>query len=460
MGKAILLDIMQHKPTERPAWVPFAGIHSGKLKGYTAEEVLKDPQKHFEALIEVAKLYQPDGMPIMFDLQLEAEILGCDLLWARDNPPSVASHPLAGDEPTVPCRCTIPTKTSGRIPHMLEVMNRLKAAVGDEIALYGLICGPLTLASHLRGSDIFMDMVLDEDYVAELTQFCTEVSIKMAEYYIEAGMDIIAVVDPLVSQISPDHFNQFFKEPFTELFDFIRMKGVYSSFFVCGNATQQIEPMCTTNPDSIAVDENVDLKAAKVITDRFNIAISGNIPLTTVMLHGSQPDNMKYVVDLVDSVAEIGLDNLIISPGCDMPYDVPIENTIACAQAVQHHDQIKAMMADYEAVEDDLSGIELPDYAHLARPLIEVFTLDSVQCAACTYMMAAANRAKAHFGDRIDVVEYKYTIKENILRTKKMGVRNLPTMVINGEPRFVSLIPSEQDLFGVIDGLLAEQASS
>ena len=46
---------------------------------------------------------------------------------------------------------------------MLEVMNRLKAAVGDEIALYGLICGPLTLASHLRGSDIFMDMVLDED---------------------------------------------------------------------------------------------------------------------------------------------------------------------------------------------------------------------------------------------------------------------------------------------------------
>ena len=102
MGKAILLDIMQHKPTERPAWVPFAGIHSGKLKGYTAEEVLKDPQKHFEALIEVAKLYQPDGMPIMFDLQLEAEILGCDLLWARDNPPSVASHPLAGDEPTVP----------------------------------------------------------------------------------------------------------------------------------------------------------------------------------------------------------------------------------------------------------------------------------------------------------------------------------------------------------------------
>ena len=96
----------------------------------------------------------------------------------------------------------------------------------------------------------------------------------------------------------------------------------------------------------------------------------------------------------------------------------------------------------------------------LARPLIEVFTLDSVQCAACTYMMAAANRAKAHFGDRIDVVEYKYTIKENILRTKKMGVRNLPTMVINGEPRFVSLIPSEQDLFGVIDGLLAEQALS
>ena len=27
---------MRHEPTERVPWVPFSGIHSGKLKGYNA----------------------------------------------------------------------------------------------------------------------------------------------------------------------------------------------------------------------------------------------------------------------------------------------------------------------------------------------------------------------------------------------------------------------------------------
>ena len=46
-------------------------------------------------------------------------------------------------------------------------------------------------------------------------------------------------------------------KPFTELFAHIREKGAYSSFFVCGDATRNIEVMCQTNPDAISVDENV-----------------------------------------------------------------------------------------------------------------------------------------------------------------------------------------------------------
>ena len=46
----------------------------------------------------------------------------------------------------------------------------------------------------------------DEDYVADLLAYCNKVCFRMAQYYIEAGMDVIAVVDPLISQISTDHF--------------------------------------------------------------------------------------------------------------------------------------------------------------------------------------------------------------------------------------------------------------
>lgn len=452
MGKELLMKVLNHERTDRLPWVPFAGVHAGLLKGYSAIDVLKDEDKLFESLMEVNKLYVPDGLPIMFDLQIEAEILGCELQWAEKSPPSVSGHPLEKNK-EIPCDCKIPKADSGRIPIVTNVMKRVKEAIGDETALYGLICGPLTLASHLRGSSIFMDMIRDHEYAKDLFEFCTKVNLAMTDYYLDAGMDIIAIVVPLISQISPKHFDDLLADDFITIFDYIRNKNSISSFFVCGDATRQIEVMCKTNPDYISVDENVDLVKAKEITDKYNIVIGGNIPLTTTMLFGNQQDNMKYVVDLLDKITH---DNLIISPGCDMPYGIPPENAIAVAQAIRDTDAVKEMLANYEADEGELEDIEveLPDYANLSKPLVEVFTLDSTMCAACTYMLKAAEEAKEEFGDAIDVVEYRYTIKEDVARIKKVGVEKLPSIYINGELKWSSIIPDREEYFEELRKLL------
>lgn len=441
MSKELLFKTLRNETTERAPWVPFSGVHSGALINVDATEVLTNEDSLVKALLEVNRLYQPDGQPVVFDLQLEAEILGCKLVWAKNGPPSVASHPLE-DTMTVPCECRIPTEKSGRMPLVLSAMRRVKKEIGETTALYGLITGPFTLASHLRGSDIFMDMFDDENYVSDLLEFCVKVATRMSDMMIDAGMDIIAVVDPLVSQISPSHFEQFLTKPFTKIFKHINNKA-FSSFFVCGDATKNIECMCKTSPTSICIDENVDLPTAKQITDKYNIVIGGNIPLTSIMLHGNQQDNMKYVVELIDKVGEYK--NLIIAPGCDMPYNIPIDNTIAVAHAVLNTKEAKKMVENYTSDTFNID-IELPNYKNLKKPLIEVCTLDSATCAACTYMMAAADVAKQTFGDRIDVIEYKYTEIENIARFKKMGVKNLPSIYINGNLAFSSIIPSKDEL--------------
>jgi uroporphyrinogen decarboxylase len=447
MGKELIFKTLRHEQTDEIPWVPFAGVHAGKLKGYTAEELLTDEDKLVESMLEVHRLYIPDGLPVLFDLQVEAEILGCELQWAKNNPPSVKSHPLEKENKGIPCNCLIPTPESGRLPMILSAKRRLKEAIGDQTALYGLICGPFTLASHLRGSDIFMDMMNDPEYVKDLVGFCSEVAIQMSKMYIEAGMDVIAVVDPLVSQVSPKHLEKMLSDGFKAVFDYIRSQGAFSSFFVCGNATKQIEVMCQMNPDGVSVDENVNLAKAKEVTDKYNIALGGNIPLTTTMLFGTQEDNMKCVVDLLDSIENKR--NLIVSPGCDMPYDTPIENTVACATAVKHPEKAREMIANYSAVVDDID-VELPDYDNLDKVLVELFLLDPEQCAACTYMLAAAEDAYEEFKDIADYKVYKYFIKEDIARTRKMGIKNLPTMTINGEQVYISIIPSRQELLDEI----------
>jgi uroporphyrinogen decarboxylase len=448
--KELLFAALRHEDIENVPWVPFAGVHAGRLVGYDATEVLTEADKLVKALLEVNRLYKPNGQPVVFDLQIEAEILGCELVWAKDAPPSVKTHPLS-ETTQIPCLCTLPEKEDGRLPMVLEAMTRVKKEIGDTTALYGLICGPFTLASHLRGNNIFMDMYDDDEYVKNLLGYCLEVAKKITDYYIEAGMDIIAVVDPLVSQVSPAHFEEFLSEPFAEIFKYIRSKNVFSSFFVCGDATKNIEVMCKTDPDSISIDENVDIIAAKNITDQYNITIGGNIPLTTVMLHGTQQDNMKYVIDMLDAISN--KKNLIVAPGCDMPYAVPPENAFGVAQAIWQTEETRKMIENYVAVDESID-VELPDYENLKRPLVEVFTLDSATCAACGYMMEAAQKAKDIYGDKIDMVEYKFTLKENIARCKKMGVQHLPSIYINGNLKFSSVIPSRDEFREAIDEVM------
>jgi uroporphyrinogen decarboxylase len=442
--KADLLTVLQHQPSSQIPWVPFAGVHVGKLSGYNASEVLQDADKLYESLQEANRLYAPDGQPVVFDLQIEAEILGCELLWAEESPPTVATHPLQHDY-LIPKY--LPTPEDGRLPIVLNVMRRMKSSVGEHTVLYGLITGPFTLASHLRGTEIFMDMIDEPAYVSDLLEYCTRFAEKVASLYISAGMDVIAVVDPMISQISPRHFKRFMSEPFSQLFKTIHEQNVFSAFFVCGDATKNLEVMCQTGPDCIAVDENIDMIYAQSILSQYNITLQGNIPLTTRMLLGTQEDNMQYVIDLLDKLDH---HNLIISPGCDMPYDTPVENVIGVAEAIRNPEQTRKILENYQQADMDLSHVQIPDYQHLGKPLMEVFTLDSASCAACSYMLLAAERATQAMQGKIDMVEYKMTNTENIARLKKMGIQNLPAILINGEMKFSSLIPSQQELIETI----------
>ncbi len=446
-GKELVFKTYRHEETPRPPWVPFAGIHAGIFKNYTATEMLKDSDKLLASCLEVHKYYMPDGQPVAFDLQLEAEVLGCELMWANDNPPSVKTHPLADTD-------EIPTffveKDKGRIPVVMDASRKLVEAVGDTTAIYGLFCGPFTLASHLRGTKLFRAMRKNPQYVHDLIRYCTENALRMIDYYVEAGVHVIAPVDPVVSQIAPESFQEFLHEAYTQIFDYIRGKGCFSALFVCGDARKVLDVMCKTGPDAVSIDENIPMPIAKEITDRYNISIGGNIPLTTTMLFGNQQDNMKYVVDMIDSVNK---KNLVVSPGCDMPYATPKENAIAVAELLQDVDKYREVLKNYESTADDVP-VDLPDYKSLQKPLIEAFTLDSASCAACTYMWAMAQTAKAEFGDKIDVVEHKYTTREGIAQAKAMGVANLPSLYINGTLKYASLIPGQEEFFKEIESVL------
>jgi uroporphyrinogen decarboxylase len=77
---------------------------------------------------------------------------------------------------------------------------------------------------------------------------------------------------------------------------------------------------------------------------------------------------LKYVVDLLDRLKPLEPHNQIISPGCDMPYDTPVENVIGVLEAVRDPQGARLMLANYHAQEIDLDSVVLPDYAGWSVP--------------------------------------------------------------------------------------------
>ena len=63
------------------------GVHVAKLLGMDAESFLKDPDAIVKGVVTAAKRYKADGVCAIFDLQVEPEVLGCRLKWAKNNPP-------------------------------------------------------------------------------------------------------------------------------------------------------------------------------------------------------------------------------------------------------------------------------------------------------------------------------------------------------------------------------------
>lgn len=438
--KELLFAALRREPTPRPPWVPFVGVHGGSLTGVSAPEYLRSSRRIVEGLRRAHELYRPDGLPVIFDLQMEAEVLGCELRWAEEVPPSVASHPLLSrtlaDLP--------PFDTSaGRFPVAAAVLRELKQDIGNRTALYGLVTGPFTLTAHLRGHEVFLDMILHPEKVHETMAYCADVACAAARFYLNHGADVAAVVDPMTSQISPEHFREFVMPYVNRVFDCVREAGAFSSLFVCGDATRNLEAMCQTTCDNLQIDENISLPDLRVLAQQNKKSFGGNIRLTTVLLLGTENDAKLDAIRCIDQGGGAGF---VLAPGCDLPYGTPPANLAAVAQMVRDEYQRDVARTLTASSLNRFEHITLPDYEAPDTVHLDVVTLDSAACPPCLYMVQAVREAMGRVKANVVMREHKIRHPDGIGYMVRLGVQHIPTICIDGKPTFESVIPDVETL--------------
>jgi uroporphyrinogen decarboxylase len=420
------------------------------LIGRTAREYLQSEDLMVEGLQAAIERYRPDGLPVSFDLQIEAETLGCDLVWADENPPSVSGHILLKGvrlEDMKPLDLG-----AGRIPLVMGATRRVRQANPD-LAMYGLLTGPFTLALHLLGTDIFMKMFDEPGYVRTLMEYCTEVAIRMSSAFIEAGCDVVAVVDPMTSQIGPEQFRDFVTPYMTAVFDHIKKQGALSSFFVCGHAQQNIVAMCECQPNNVSIDENIPLDYVRSVCLPRGISFGGNMQLTSVLLLGTAEDSQRHALACMEVAGDTGY---LLAPGCDLPYGTPpanLEAVMRLALDPYEREVIKAKAATKASA--DL--LDLSEYGNSDKIIVDIVTLDSEACAPCQYMVEAVKKVTPEFEGIVEWREHKIKYRESLVFMTSLMVRNVPTICIDGQITFVSRIPARDELIAALQRRINEK---
>ncbi len=311
MAKQMLIDATMGRRTPTAPWVPYAGVNGAYLIQEKADRYFQDPALLARGVVEAARTYRADGIPLLFDLSVEAESVGCGLEYWEDNVPSVRTHPCDGQTPEA-AGLRLPEKSSGRWPVIFAAAEIAKPRLDEmDCAMLGLVTGPLTLASHLAGVRIFTAVKKDPDFAHAVVRFAGEIGGRAAAFYAEMGCDIIAIVDPVASQIRPETFREFVTPNCAASVRAIHAGGCASSFFICGDCTKVVEEVCSVGTHAFAVDEQMNLNFIRDIARKHGKGFGGNLKLTLALSLGL----ISPREDALISLAAGGNEGYTFAPG-------------------------------------------------------------------------------------------------------------------------------------------------
>lgn len=91
------------------------------------------------------------------------------------------------------------------------------------------------------------------------------------------------------------------------------------------------------------------------------------------------------------------------------------------------------------------------------KVIVDIVTLDAVQCAACTYMKESVTALPESIQKHIVATEWTIKNQEGIAKFMEHGVKVLPSIVINGDVVFESIVPTLEELLDALEARAPEE---
>jgi [methyl-Co(III) methanol-specific corrinoid protein]:coenzyme M methyltransferase len=298
-------------------------------QGLTFQEVHKDARKMASAAASTFKLSGLPSAVVPLDMYVEAETLGGTIDFSRTRNlvfPQI-TKPLFASTKYLNTGYLESTDflSRGRIALVCEAIQLLKAEIGQDAVIGGMIPGPYTLLLFLmEPGGLFAEMKREPTSVADALFQLASFLARVGVAYRNAGADFVTIHDMGGSPgfIGPAKYEQFAYPAEKLLIAELPAPRVLS---VCGNTTKSMQLLAQTGADAISVDQLSDLAdSRKTLTDTL---LFGNIDPVATLCDGDQAE----IAEAVRKAKEAGVD--AVWPGCDLVLQSPLENIRALLRA-------------------------------------------------------------------------------------------------------------------------------
>lgn len=333
-----LAAFFEHKDIDRLPAMPFLDSVGGKVAGMTHRRKRSCAKNHAQAQIECYERFGHDSMSIEYGLHGVGVACGSILSDPEDGVPAIISHHLKNLDNLHSLDIEMVSKKRDPWAKLnYEAMQICQDKWGHEVGLSVGLPGPFTAAASLYSIDRLLRSTRKEpEKVHELLRLCTDAVKILIEEFTDTGADIF-LCDPIASGtiINPKTYREFVLPYTKELANCIHKQNVAMGYHICGNTSNITADMVESGCDFLSVDNQVDLKMA-VDTAGNQVPVIGNVDPINVMMFGTFQQVDEAVQECLDKASDCPC-GYIVSTGCDIPLNAPVENIDRFMEAVRKY---------------------------------------------------------------------------------------------------------------------------
>jgi [methyl-Co(III) methanol-specific corrinoid protein]:coenzyme M methyltransferase len=329
-----ILTLLSGRKTENvPAFSGLIHVTEEGLgsEGLRLHEVHHDAQKMARA---AASTFRLTGMPsaaLPLDLCAPAEALGATINYYENSDhlfPQPANFLFSSTRYINQAsldRAEFVHK--GRLDLICDAIRLLKADIGNDVVISGIIPGPYTLLLYLtESSGLFTDMKHEPNAVRDALFHLAHFLSQCGSAYHDAGADFITIHEMGGSPgfIGPARFEQFVLPSAQQLISRLPGPIVLS---VCGNTNRSMGLLARTGADAVSVDQTNDLIVSRALLQ--DVLLFGNLDPVATLWQGDEAS----ITEAIRGTKEAGVD--AIWPGCDLAMQTPIQNLKFLVQSTE-----------------------------------------------------------------------------------------------------------------------------